>query len=77
MIYPFSSYGIELPADVSTYKDLSLKTKGSFLIKGATVWTNEKDSVLSNCDVLIVDGKINKVGSNSTLGSPGAQIIEC
>lgn len=75
VLYPFSSYGIELPSDVSTYKDFSAKAKGSFLIKGATVWTNEKDSVLSNCDVLIVDGKINKVGTN-LVATPGAQIIE-
>ncbi|MDZ4665209.1 MAG: amidohydrolase family protein [Bacteroidota bacterium] len=75
VLYPFSSYGIELPADVSTYKDLSLKTKRSFLIKGATVWTNEKDSIISNCDVLIIDGKINKLGANLP-SAPGVQIIE-
>lgn len=75
VLYPFSSYGIELPENITSYKDLSSKAKGSYLIKGATVWTNEKDSVINNCDVLIVDGKINKFGSNLA-ATPGAQIIE-
>ncbi len=75
VLYPFSSYGAELPENIATYKDLNSKAKGSYLIKGATVWTNEKDSVLSNCDVLIVDGKISKFGQNLA-ATPGAQIIE-
>jgi imidazolonepropionase-like amidohydrolase len=75
VLYPFSSYGIELPSDVSTYKDHSSKAKGSFLIKGATVWTNEKDSIIPDCDVLIVDGKINKIGAKLA-AVPNAQVIE-
>lgn len=75
VLYPFSSYGIELPSDVSTYKDYSSKAKGSYLIKGATVWTNENEGVIQNCDVLVVDGKINKVGANLAASS-GAQVIE-
>jgi imidazolonepropionase-like amidohydrolase len=75
VLYPFSSYGIELPDNSSTFKDLAAKAKGNYLIKGATVWTNEKDSVISNCDVLVVNGKISKVGPN--LGAaPGVQTID-
>ena len=33
------------------------------LIKNITVWTNEKEGVLKNTDVLIFKGKITKVGS--------------
>ena len=32
------------------------------LIKNITVWTNEKDGILKNTDVLIEDGKIVKIG---------------
>lgn len=77
VIYPFNSYGTVLPDNISTYKDLSLKSKGSILIKGATVWTNEKDSVLENCDVLITDGKIVKIGQNiDAPKTPDLKIIE-
>ncbi|MFD1316681.1 amidohydrolase family protein [Namhaeicola litoreus] len=36
------------------------------LIKNATVWTNEKEGVLLNTDVLIKDGKIAKIGKALT-----------
>ncbi|MCX6216075.1 amidohydrolase family protein [Spirosoma sp.] len=36
------------------------------LIRNATVWTNEKEGVLTNADVLITDGKISKVGKSLT-----------
>ncbi len=78
VIYPFSAYGEALPDNVSTYKDYSTKTKSNtILIKGATVWTNEKDSILSNCDVLITDGKITKVGQNIEVPkTPNLKIID-
>ncbi|WP_020595744.1 amidohydrolase family protein [Spirosoma panaciterrae] len=38
----------------------------SVLIRNATVWTNEKDGVLSGADVLVTDGKISKVGKGLT-----------
>jgi imidazolonepropionase-like amidohydrolase len=34
------------------------------LIKNATVWTNEKDGILSNTDVYISGGEIKKIGKN-------------
>ncbi|MEL6864941.1 MAG: amidohydrolase family protein [Bacteroidota bacterium] len=61
--YPFSAYGwTELP------------TAKSYLIKDATVWTNEAEGILSEADVLIEDGKIAKVGKD--LNSKKAIIID-
>ncbi len=49
--YPFTAYGwTERP------------TQKTWLIKNATVWTNEAEGVLEHTDVLIQDGKIAKVG---------------
>lgn len=36
----------------------------TMMIRNATVWTNEKDGVLTNADVFITGGKIAKVGKN-------------
>jgi imidazolonepropionase-like amidohydrolase len=45
------------------------------LIKNATVWTNEKDGVLTGTDVLVQDGKIAKVGKG--LSAPaGVKVID-
>ena len=49
-------------------------TQETLLFKNATVWTNEKDGVLKNTDVLIKNGKIIKIGSN--LSSSSAKIID-
>lgn len=77
IIYPFSAYGSSLPDNITSYKEISSKNKGSILIKGATVWTNEKDSVIENCDVLITEGKIVKVGKNlEAPKTPDTKIID-
>ena len=36
----------------------------TMMIRNATVWTNEKDGILTNADVFITGGKIAKVGKN-------------
>lgn len=36
----------------------------TYLIKNATVWTNEQDGILKNTDVLIENGKIKQIGTN-------------
>jgi len=75
ILYPFNAYGMELPENTNTYLDYTNKTKNqTILIKNATVWTNEKDSILSNCDVLVVDGKINKIGKN--IEAPNSKTID-
>jgi imidazolonepropionase-like amidohydrolase len=55
LVYPFLPFGNE-----------KLPTAQTYLIKNATVWTNEKDGILENTDVLIENGKIAKVGKNLT-----------
>lgn len=55
VIYPFIAFGS---------KD---KVKSEeILIKNATVWTNEKDGILQNTDVLLKGGKISAIGKNLT-----------
>ena len=53
LIQPFSAYGMHNVSDSQSY-----------LIKNATVWTNEKDGVLEQTDVLVKNGKISKIGKN-------------
>ena len=63
VVYPFVSFGnTEIP-----------KTE-TVLFKNATVWTNEKDGILKNTDVLIEGGKIKAVGKN--LAAAGATVID-
>lgn len=47
---------------------------GTFLIRNATVWTNESAGILKETDVLIVDGKIAGVGKK--LSGRGATVID-
>lgn len=63
VLYPFMAHGWSEQPSQNTY-----------LIKNATVWTNEKDGILKNADVLIVDGKVSSVGN--TLRPNGAQVID-
>jgi len=63
VVYPFMAYGYaEKPKQEIV------------LFKNATVWTNEKDGILQNADVLLENGKIKSVGKN--LSAPAAQIID-
>jgi imidazolonepropionase-like amidohydrolase len=63
VIYPFSAFGsAELPKQETV------------LIKNGTVWTNEKDGILQNADVLLENGKIKAVGKN--LSASGAKVID-
>ena len=63
VIYPFVAYGYtEAPKQESV------------LFKNATVWTNEKDGILQNTDVLIENGKIKAIGKNLAAGN--AKVID-
>ncbi|MBW8049940.1 MAG: amidohydrolase family protein [Cytophagales bacterium] len=55
VIYPFTAYGWEKKPKQETV-----------LFKNATVWTNERDGILENTDVLIQNGKISKIGRSLT-----------
>lgn len=63
--FPFLAFGWE--------EGQQPKTE-TILIRNATVWTNEKEGVLSNADVLLKDGKVLAVGKG--LSSEGARVID-
>jgi imidazolonepropionase-like amidohydrolase len=65
VIYPFVPFGWEEGSQPKTE---------ALLIKNATVWTNEKEGVLKETDVLLKNGKIAAVGKN--LSDPGARVID-
>ena len=46
----------------------------NYLFKNATVWTGETNGILETTDVLVKDGKINKIGKN--LSASGAIVID-
>ncbi len=46
------------------FGNTTLPAQGVFLIKNATVWTNEKEGILSQTDVLLQNGKIAQIGKN-------------
>ncbi|MFN8241748.1 MAG: amidohydrolase family protein [Bacteroidales bacterium] len=63
VVYPFMPYGFtELPKQEDV------------IFRNATVWTNEKEGILQNTDVLVQKGKIVKIGKNLT--QTGARIID-
>ena len=55
VVYPFVGFGNE-----------QLPKAESVLVKNATVWTNEKDGILQNTDVVVQNGKISKIGKGLT-----------
>lgn len=63
VLYPFKAYGFS-----------QMPKQEDIIIKNATVYTNEADSVLPNTDVLIENGKIAAVGKN--LSSSNAKQID-
>ena len=65
VIYPFLAFGWE--------EGQQPKTE-TILIRNATVWTNEKEGVLQNADVLLKDGKVVAVGKG--LSADGARVID-
>lgn len=63
--YPFEPFG---------WDDAQQPKQETILIKNATVWTNEKEGVLQQTDVLLKNGKIASVGKN--LSESGARVID-
>lgn len=61
--YPFDGYGWEEQPKAE-----------NLLIKNATVWTNEKEGKLEGADVLVLNGKIAKVGKG--LSDASARVID-
>ncbi|RKR08817.1 imidazolonepropionase-like amidohydrolase [Flavobacterium sp. 90] len=56
------------------FGDSKKLTAQTLLFKNATVWTNEKDGILTETDVLIKNGKIAAVGKN--LSDASATVID-
>ncbi len=56
------------------YGRTQLPVAKTMLFKNATVWTNEKQGILENTDVLVSNGKIIQVGKNLSAGN--AQVID-
>lgn len=63
VLYPFVGFGNE-----------KIPTARTFLIKNATVWTNEKEGILSKTDVLIEAGKIAAIGKQLKLPEGATEI---
>ncbi|MHB8258635.1 MAG: amidohydrolase family protein [Bacteroidia bacterium] len=62
VFYPFTSFGRP-----EKHENIISKFKNrldAILIKNATVWTNESDTVLKDYDVYIVEGKIVRIAPN-------------
>jgi len=65
--YPFGAYGESEAESEGLIKDTWGKFKKRYdavLIKNATIWTNETDSILKDQDIYIVDGKIVRIAPN-------------
>lgn len=65
--YPFGAYGEAEAESEGLIKDTWAKFKKRYdavLIKNATIWTNEADSILKDQDIYIVDGKIVRIAPN-------------
>lgn len=62
--YPFVGFGNE-----------QLPKSETVFVKNATVWTNEKEGILQNADVIIQNGKIAKVGKGLSAPS-GARTVD-
>ncbi len=63
IIYPFTDYGWKIKPNAET-----------IIFKNATVWSNEKDGILTETDVAISNGKIVAVGKNLSLAN--AKIVD-
>ncbi|MFL0162095.1 amidohydrolase family protein [Aquirufa salirivi] len=63
LVYPFNGFGQKI-----------IPKQETILIKNTTVWTNEKQGVLKETDVLVKNGKIVSVGKN--LKDASAKVID-
>ncbi|MDB5156703.1 MAG: amidohydrolase family protein [Mucilaginibacter sp.] len=63
VVYPFAAFG-----------NTGIPKAETVLFKNATVWTNEKEGIIKNADVLIENGKIKAVGKNLPAGN--AKVID-
>ncbi|MDZ4723789.1 MAG: amidohydrolase family protein [candidate division Zixibacteria bacterium] len=65
---------------MQTFPDMAfgyptIPTSENVLIKNATIWTCDDQGTLENTDMLVINGKISKIGKNLTAAS-GARVID-
>jgi imidazolonepropionase-like amidohydrolase len=65
VVYPFEPFG---------WEENNAPKQETILIKNATVWTNEKEGVLQNTDVLLRNGKIAGIGKN--ISEANARVLD-
>ena len=65
VLYPFLPFG---------WEEKQAPKQETIIIRNATVWTNEKEGILQNTDVLIKNGKIAAIGKN--LAENSARIVD-
>lgn len=51
------------------YGNVALPSQQNILFKNATLWTNEKEGILTNTDLIIQKGKISSIGKNLSCGN--------
>lgn len=74
---PLEKKNIDIPAacyPYVSYGNIKIPEQENILFKNATVWTNEKEGIVTGCDVLILNGKIIAVGKN--LNAMGAKVYD-
>ncbi|MCX8079671.1 MAG: amidohydrolase family protein [Bacteroidia bacterium] len=80
LLYPHSSYGYTVDAFDKGWKNFKNfinadNQKSTVLIKNATLWTNDTDSILEGYDLLIENKKISKIGKKLQVPAD-AMVIE-
>lgn len=61
--YPNMAYGFD---------SLSLPTKKTYVIRNATLWTNEKEGIIKDASIILKDGKIDYIGKGDYVIPPDA-----
>lgn len=69
---PYSTGMLNFP--LGGYGQKEMPQAETILFKNATVWTNEKEGIAGNTDVLVQNGKIAAVGKN--LSANGATVVD-
>ena len=78
VVYPFNAYGEVVTTMDDPYKALdAMRSPLPFvLFRNVTVWTNEKDSILQNTDVLTGNGKIISIGKGLSFDAVKTLVVD-
>ena len=64
----------DLPKPFAPYGNAALPAAGAFVVRGATVWTNEDAGIVEDADVYVVDGRIAGFGGSLSVPSGTEEI---